>query len=59
MHLGPPPDYKHLDRWGELSLPEAYGEELEVLGPLEVGRGHSFSFSYSVVDIEILADLTA
>src|SRR5207244_11975551 len=43
---------------GELSFPEAYGEELEVLGPLKVGRGYRFSFSYSVTDIEILATLT-
>jgi hypothetical protein len=42
----------------ELSFPEAYGEELEVLGPLKVGRGYRFSFSYSVTDVEILADLT-
>jgi Acetoacetate decarboxylase (ADC) len=41
---------------GELSFPEAYGEELEVLGPLRVGPGYRFSFSYSVTDI--LADLT-
>jgi Acetoacetate decarboxylase (ADC) len=44
---------------GELCFPEAYGEELEVLGPLRVGRGYRFSFSCSVTDIEILADLTA
>jgi Acetoacetate decarboxylase (ADC) len=44
---------------GELDFPEAYGEELDVLGPLKVGRGYRFSFSYSVTDIEILADLTA
>jgi Acetoacetate decarboxylase (ADC) len=44
---------------GELSFPEAYGEELEVLGPLKVGRGYRSSFSYSVTDIEILADFTA
>jgi hypothetical protein len=44
---------------GELNFPEAYGEELEVLGPLKVGRGYRFSFSYSVTDIEVLADLTA
>ena len=43
----------------ELNFPEAYGEELEVLGPLRVGRGYRFSFSYSVTEIEILADLTA
>jgi Acetoacetate decarboxylase (ADC) len=42
---------------GELSFPEAYGEELELLGPLKVGRGCRFSFSYSVTDIEILGDL--
>jgi hypothetical protein len=44
---------------GELSFPEAYGEELEVLGPLKVGRAYRFSHSYSVTDIEVLADLTA
>jgi hypothetical protein len=44
---------------GELGFPEAHGEELEVLGPLKVGRGYRFSFSYSVADIEILADPTA
>jgi acetoacetate decarboxylase len=44
---------------GELNFPEAYGEELELLGPLKVGRGYRFTFSYSVTDIEILADLTA
>ena len=43
---------------GDLVFPEAYGEELEILGPLRVGRGFRFSFSYSVSDIEILADLT-
>ena len=43
---------------GELDFPEAYGEELEVLGPLKVGRGCRFTFSCSVTDIEILADLT-
>jgi hypothetical protein len=51
-------DEEYLDR-RELSFPEAYGEEVEVLGPLKVGRGYRFSFSYSVTDIEILADLTA
>lgn len=44
---------------GELNFPEAYGEELEMLGPLKVGRAYRFSFSYSVTDIEVLADLTA
>jgi hypothetical protein len=42
----------------DLNFPEAFGEELELLGPLKVGRGYRFSFSYSVTDIEILADLT-
>jgi len=42
----------------ELEFPEAYGEELDMLGPLKVGRGYRFSFSYSVTDIEVLADLT-
>ena len=44
---------------GQLSFPEAYGEELEMLGPLKVGRGCRFSFSHSVTDIDVLADLTA
>jgi hypothetical protein len=44
---------------GELNFPEAYGEELEVLEPLKVGQGYRFSLSYSVTDIEVLADLTA
>jgi len=43
---------------GELDFPEAYGEELDILAPLKVGRGFRFSFSCSVTDIEILADLT-
>jgi acetoacetate decarboxylase len=43
---------------GDLNFPEAYGEELEMLGPLKVGRGYRFSFSYSVTDVEVLADLT-
>jgi acetoacetate decarboxylase len=30
---------------GELNFPDAYGEELELLGPLKVGRGYRFSFS--------------
>ena len=42
----------------ELDFPEAYGEELDLLAPLKVGRGFRFSFSYSVTDIEVLADLT-
>jgi Acetoacetate decarboxylase (ADC) len=38
---------------GELDFPEAYGEGLEVLAPLKVGRGYRFTFSYSVTDIEM------
>jgi len=43
---------------GELDFPETCGEELDILAPLKVGRGFRFTFSYSVTDIEILADLT-
>ena len=43
---------------GELDFPEAYGEELDILAPLKVGRGYRFSFSYSVTNIETLSDLT-
>jgi len=49
------------DLWrgeGELAFPEASGEELDTLGPIKVGRGYRFSFSNSVNDCEILADLT-
>jgi hypothetical protein len=42
---------------GELSFPEAHGEELDLLGPIKVGRGYRFTFSFSVSDHEILADL--
>ena len=43
---------------GELIFPEAHGEELDMLGPIKVGRGFRFSFSCSISDCEILADLT-
>jgi acetoacetate decarboxylase len=59
MRLGPPLITNIWIGEGELSFAEAYGEELELLGPLNVGRGYRFSFSYSVTDIDILADLTA
>jgi Acetoacetate decarboxylase (ADC) len=42
---------------GELSFPEAHGEELDMLGPIKVGRGYRFTLSFSVSDNEILADL--
>src|SRR3984885_9615460 len=44
---------------GALDFPEAHGEELEMLGPIRVGRGFRFSFSCSISDSKILADLTA
>jgi hypothetical protein len=43
---------------GELIFPEAHGEELEMLGPIKVGRGFRFSFSYSISDSEVLVELT-
>jgi Acetoacetate decarboxylase (ADC) len=48
------------DGWiglGELIFPEAHGEELDMLGPIRVGRGYRFAFSFSVSNNEILADL--
>jgi Acetoacetate decarboxylase (ADC) len=49
------------DGWigsGELSFPEAHGEELDMLGPIKVGRGYRFTLSFSVSDSEILKDMT-
>jgi hypothetical protein len=49
------------DGWigsGELSFPEAHGEELDMLGPIRVGRGYRFALSFSVSDNEILTDAT-
>jgi hypothetical protein len=43
---------------GELSFPETCGEELDMLGPIKVGRGFRFSFSCSISDCAVLADLT-
>jgi hypothetical protein len=48
------------DGWigsAELSFPEAHGEELDMLGPVKVGFGYRLSFSFSVSDNEVLADL--
>jgi Acetoacetate decarboxylase (ADC) len=42
---------------GELCFPEAHGEELDMLGPIKVGRGYRFAFSFSVSDHDILANL--
>jgi hypothetical protein len=43
---------------GELSFPEAHGEELDMLGPIKMGRGYRFTLSFSVSNNEILADMT-
>ena len=48
------------DGWigsGELIFPEAHGEDLDLLGPIKVGRGYRFAFSFSVSNNKILADL--
>jgi acetoacetate decarboxylase len=42
----------------ELIFPETHGEELDMLGPIKVGRGFRFSFSCSVSDCAVLADFT-
>jgi len=42
-----------------LLFPETHGEALEMLGPIKVGRGFRYSFSCSVADSEMLADVTA
>jgi hypothetical protein len=50
------------DGWigsAELIFPEAHGEELDMLGPIKVGRGYRVAFSFSVSSNEILADLAA
>jgi acetoacetate decarboxylase len=48
------------DGWigsAELIFPEAHGEELDMMGPIKVGRGYRVAFSFSVSSNEILADL--
>lgn len=48
------------DGWigsAELIFPEVHGEDLDMLGPIKVGRGYRFAFSFSVSSNEILADL--
>ena len=55
-------DLSITDIWigeGELTFPEVCGEELEILGPIRVGRGVRFSFGYSIADAETLVDLRA
>jgi hypothetical protein len=41
----------------ELIFPEVHGEDLDMLGPIKVGRGYRFAFSFSVSSNEILANL--
>ncbi|MBC9032655.1 acetoacetate decarboxylase family protein [Sphingomonas sp. JC676] len=43
---------------GQLTFPEVYGEELDILAPIKVGRGVRFSYSYSVSGCRVLSDLT-
>jgi len=43
---------------GALAFPETFGEELDILAPIKVGRGVRFSFSYSINDCRVLSDLT-
>jgi hypothetical protein len=43
---------------GLLAFPEIYGEELDILAPIKVGRGVRFSYSYSVTGCKVLSDLT-
>jgi acetoacetate decarboxylase len=43
---------------GELTLPEAHGEELHALAPRRVESGFRYSLSYSVTDLKILEDHT-
>ena len=42
---------------GELIFPETHGEELDMLGPIKVGRGFRFSFSCSISDCTIFGRL--
>jgi hypothetical protein len=43
---------------GQLSFPQAPGEELHTLGPVKVGAGFRYGLSYSVTDLEIVRDFT-
>jgi acetoacetate decarboxylase len=52
---------KLVDMWrgeGQLSFPQASGEELHTLGPVEVGAGFRYGLSYSVSDLEVVKDFT-
>jgi hypothetical protein len=43
---------------GQLSFPQAPGEELHSLGPVKVCAGFRYGLSYSVTDLEIVKDFT-
>lgn len=50
-----------VDLWvgeAELRMPEAPGEELHTLAPVQVGSGFRFGLAYSVTDLPVLEDLT-
>jgi acetoacetate decarboxylase len=52
---------KLVDLWrgeGQLSFPQAHGEELHTLGPVKAGAGFRYGLSYSVTDLEIVKDFT-
>jgi len=54
-------DLKLVELWrgeGQLAFPKVSGEELHALGPLKVGAGYRYGLSYSVSDLEIVADFT-
>jgi hypothetical protein len=54
-------DLKLVELWrgeGQLSFPQAQGEELHTLGPVKVGAGFRYGLSYSVTDLEIVKDFT-
>jgi acetoacetate decarboxylase len=49
---------KLVDVWsgeGQLTLPEAEGEDVSSLAPVRVGQGYRLSMSYSVTDLKTLA----
>jgi acetoacetate decarboxylase len=55
-------DLKIEDAWvgeAELTFPVCKGEELSDLGPVRVGKAVRASMSYTVTDLETLADMSA
>ena len=43
----------------ERTIPEAPGEDMHMIAPLQVGRGYRFSMAYSVTDLPILNNFAA